>query len=464
MKLSNFFLPVFLLAGFIFKQDATAQSLEIGNKAVAQRLDQAMSVAFDKDGLGGVLLVAKDGKVVYEKAVGKANLELDVPLTSGNVFRIGSITKQFTAVAILQLMEKGQLQLDDDITKFIPNYPVHGYHISIANLLSHTSGIKDYTEIEGLDPDIKRRKTSVTELIDRFKGQPMEFEPGTAYKYSNSNYVLLGYIIEKLSGQSYEQYITEHIFIPLGMTHSFYDSPEKVIPGRITGYMFARENSAVNAGYFDPSNAFAAGALLMSAADLFKWHQGLYKYTVLKKEDLVRAFTPFTLKNGKKTKYGFGWDIDSLGGSVTIQHSGSIDGFSTYEVYLPKEDVFVACFRNQLNVSTEKTATLAASIAADLSTVKDISLTEKQMAAYVGTYKFKLDQPSTTKIIEKDGKLFLRQSGAPTDWEMHFTKPTEFYCLEVFPNTHTFSFNSFGKVTAFVVHAPNYTSTITRIE
>src|SRR3569833_3075516 len=127
-------------------------------------------------------------------------------------------------------MEKGLLQLDDDITKFNPNYPVHGYHISIANLLSHTSGIKDYTEIEGLDPDIKRRKTSVTELIDRFKGQPMEFEPGTAYKYSISNNVLLGYIIEKLSGQSYEQYITEHIFIPLGMTHSFTTRRKRLFP------------------------------------------------------------------------------------------------------------------------------------------------------------------------------------------------------------------------------------------
>jgi len=171
----------------------------------------------------------------------------------------------------------------------------------------------------------------------------MDFAPGTAYKYSNSNYILLGYIIEKLSGQSYEQYIREQIFSPLGMTHSYYDSPEKIIPGRVTGYVQTGENTVVNADYLDPGYAYAAGA-------------------------------------------------------------------------------------------------------------------------YIGTYKFKLDQPSTIKIFEKDHKLYLQQSGAPTAWPMHFTKPTEFYMYEVFPNNHVFSFDSSGKVTGFVIHAPNYTSTITRVE
>lgn len=454
-----FFLPVILLSA----SDSSAQSAKIEDKPLPERLDQVISSDFSSDGPGVVLLVAKEGKVIYEKAFGKANLELNVPMSTGHVFRIASITKQFTAVAILQLIEKGQLQLDDDITKFIPDYPVHGYHISIANLLSHTSGIKDYTEME-MAPGALRQQHSVAELIGMFKDQAMEFEPGTAFKYSNSNYVLLGYIIEKLSGQTYEQYINEHIFVPLGMTHSYYDSAEKVIPGRLTGYMATGANTAVNAGYIDPSNVYAAGALLMTADDLFKWHQGLYRHTILKKEDLSLATTPFTLKNGKKTKYGFGWELDSLGTMAAIQHSGSINGFSSYEIYLPAQDIFVACFSNRQNISTQQPAWLAASITAHSPAVQDIQLTAAQKGLYIGNYKFKLDQPSTINIFEKDGKLFLYQTGYPHPWEMHFTKPAEFYCDEVFPIVHVFSFDSSGKVTGFVIHAPSYTSTITRIK
>jgi len=361
-------------------------------------------------------------------------------------------------------MEKGQLALDDDITKFIPDYPVHGYHISIAHLLSHTSGIKNSTEIEGINPDVRRRKNSATDNIALFKDEPMEFAPGTAYKYSNSNYILLGYIIEKLSAQSYEQYITEHIFSPLGMTHSYYDAPEKIIPGRVTGYVQTGENTAVNADYLNPSYAFAAGALVTTVEDLFKWHQGLYRYTILKKESLDKALTPFTLTNGQKTKYGFGWALDSLDGSAAIQHSGSINGFSAYELYLPKEDIFVACLSNRMNINTGGPATLAASIAANKPDVQDIRLTEEQMVRYTGRYKFKLDQPTITTIFEKDHQLYLQNPGAPFPWLMHFTKPTEFHMYEVFPNNHVFSFDSSGKVTGFVIHAPNYTSTITRVE
>lgn len=441
-----------------------AQSANVKNDQITQKLNDVMDVTFNKDGLGGVLLVARHGTIVYEKAMGKANMELNVPLSPDNVFRIGSITKQFTAVAILQLVEKGRLGLDDDITKFLPDYPTNGYHISIANLLSHTSGIKDMTEIAGLSSDIRRRQNSPADLIKLFKDQPMEFPPGTRYQYSNSNYVLLGYIIEKLSGESYEKYINEHIFAPLGMSHSYYDSAEKVIPNRVSGYMQRQGDTVVNAQYLDPSYAYAAGALIMTVGDLFKWHTGLYKYTILKKESLDKAFTPFTLSNGQKTKYGFGWALDSLGTYAAIQHSGSINGFSAYEIYLPAEDVFVACFSNRMNISTGQPAMLAASIAAEARAVKDIQLTDEQMDRYTGVYKFKLDQPSTITILKKDGKLYLYQSGAPRAWEMHFTKPDEFYCYEVFPNVHVFSTDGSGKVTGFVIHAPSYTSTITKIK
>jgi CubicO group peptidase (beta-lactamase class C family) len=434
------------------------------DRGLGQKLDEVMASGFNKDGLGGVLLVAKHDTIIYENAVGKANMELDIPLSTTNVFRVGSITKQFTAVAILQLMEKGQLQLDDDITRFIPEYPNHGNHISVANLLSHTSGIRNYTGIPGSNPDVRRRKVSATDIIALFKDQPMEFAPGTAYKYSNSNYIVLGYIIEKLSGQTYEQYLQDHIFKPFGMAHSCVDSPERIIPGRVTGYVQKGGNMVVNADYLDPSFAFAAGALATTAEDLFKWHLGLRRYTILNKESLTKALTPFTLKDGQQIKYGFGWALDSLDGSAAIQHGGSINGFSAYELYLPKEEIFVACLSNGANINTEGPAALAAAIAAGKPAIQEIQLSEEQMACYTGHYKFKLDQPSVTTIFEKDHKLYLQNPGAPLPWQMHFTKPTEFYLYEVFPNNHVFSFDGSGKVTAYVVHAPNYTSTITRVE
>jgi CubicO group peptidase (beta-lactamase class C family) len=455
---------IFFFCIFLCLNIGHAQSLKIGNRALGQKLDQVMAADFNENGLGGVLLVAKHGMIIYEKAVGKANMELDVPLSTDNVFRIASITKQFTAVAILQLVEKGQLSLDEDVTKFIPEYPAHGYHISVANLLSHTSGIKDYMEIPGLSPDIMQRKNSPEDLISLFKDQPIAFAPGTQFQYSNSNYVLLGYIIEKVSNESYEKYVQEHIFTPLGMNHSYYDSPEKVILNRITGYIQTGANTVMNAQYLDPSSAYAAGGLAMTAKDLFKWHCGLYKYTILKKESLEKAFTPFTLNNGKKTKYGFGWDLDSLEANSAIQHSGSINGFSAFEIYLPAEDVFVTCFSNRMNISTQQPAMLAAMIATGSPAVQDLRLTDEQMTRFTGTYKFKLDQPSTITIFKKNGKLYLYQTGYPHPWEMHFTKPEEFICYEVFPIRHDFSIDDTGKIKGFVIHAPTYTSTITRIK
>ena len=450
MHLRSFFLFALLLA--------------VLNNALAQKFDQLMAAEFNSDGLGGVLLVAKGDKIIYQKAIGKGNMELNIPLSTDNVFRIGSITKQFTAVAILQLMEKGLLQLDDDITKFIPDYPVNGYHISVANLLSHTSGIKDMGDIQNLSPDLRRRKNSPADLVSLLRDQPFEFPPGTAFKYSNSNYILLGYIIERLSGLSYEQYIREHIFVPLGMTHAYYDSPEKIIPNRVTGYMQRQGDTVINAEYLDPTYAYAAGALVMTVEDLFKWHLGLYRYSILKKESLAKAVTPFVLNDGQKTKYGFGWDLDSLDGSAAIQHSGSINGFSAYEIYLPKENIFVACFSNRMNISTGQAATLAASIVANLPAVRDIQLSQEQMSRYIGTYKFKLDQPQSSSIYIKDNKLYSYQKGASHPWELHFISPTQFYFYEVFPNIHIFSFDSSGKVTGFVIHAPEYTSTITKIK
>jgi CubicO group peptidase (beta-lactamase class C family) len=257
---------------FTFFNSSFAQQLVNNDRQLFEKLDNLFSSQFNSSGIGCVTLISRHGQIIYKKASGMANIEMNVPMSTENILRVGSITKQFTAVSILQLVEKGLISLKDDITKFLPAYPTHGYTITIENLLSHTSGIKDYTEIKGLD--IKKSPYSALELIDLFKDQPMDFPPGTKYQYSNSGYIILGYIIEKISGVSYEQYLSSNIFKPSGMDFSFFDNSSSIIKNRVPGYKFS-EGVIMNADFFNASSAFSAGALVMSVEDFFRWHQAL---------------------------------------------------------------------------------------------------------------------------------------------------------------------------------------------
>jgi len=198
--------------------------------------DILLSEQFPADGPGCVALVAKEGEVIYRKAFGMANLELDVPLKPENVFRIGSITKQFTSCAIMKLIEEGKLSLEDDITDHIADFPTSGHTITIEHLLTHTSGIKSYTSIQHLMVEYVRKDLTPIEAIDLFKNEPMDFEPGEQYLYNNSAYFILGYIIELVSGQTYEEYIDENFFQPLGMENSYYGNTSRIIPNRAAGY------------------------------------------------------------------------------------------------------------------------------------------------------------------------------------------------------------------------------------
>ena len=206
MKTSIFYL---LFISGLFLNASIAQT--IADKQLTTKFDQLLSDKFKSNETGGTALVARKGQIIYKKAFGMANLELNIPMQTENVFRIGSITKQFTAIAILQLMEQGKLDLQDDITKFIPDYPTHGHKITIEHLLTHTSGIQSYTGMKDFDA-ISRLDKKPEELIAYFKNQPMEFAPGTKWNYNNSGFFLLGYIIEKVTGKTYPEYVEEKIF------------------------------------------------------------------------------------------------------------------------------------------------------------------------------------------------------------------------------------------------------------
>lgn len=414
-----------------------------------ETLDGLYKTFFHEDGVGCATLIAKNGKIVYQKGFGNANVELNVASAPNSVFRIGSITKQFTAVAILQLYEKGLLHLDDEIQKYIPDYPIQPKKITIKNLLTHTSGIPNLTELNNLE--IKHSPYGAEELIDLFKDKPLAFFPGDKYQYSNSNYIILGYLIEKLSVKKYAEYIKSNIFDKTGMTHSYYDNSAQIIRNRANGYDLDTAYNVMNASFLNTTFPYSAGGLLMTVEDYFKWHQALWTNTLIKKESLQEATTPFILNDGTATGYGYGWALGNLLGSKTIEHGGFINGFSCKELYLPQEDILVVVFSNNTFLNIRGIADQAAAIAANKPELKAIPISSKAKKRYTGTYRFSKDDSTTIKIYEEHGQLFLKDSNAPGPWRMHFTSENEFICYEVYPNVHIFKMNVGGTVDHMII-------------
>ncbi len=289
------------------------------------KIDQVLRSDFPADAPGVAVLVARNGQVVLRKGYGMANLELGVPVDTGDVFRICSITKQFTAVAILQLVEAGKVRLDDDIHQYVPDYPTGDAKVTLAELLAHTSGIPSI-ESQSEWAALWRKDMSVTELLALTKNKPLNFAPGTDFKYSNTGYVLLGAVIEKASGQNYADYIQTHVFAPAGMTSSYYDAANRVIPHRVAGYM--REGKGWgNAPYISMTQPYSAGSLLSTVDDMWQWEQALSAGKLISSALLTQAQTAGQLPDGRSTNYGFGWEVDRLAAHAVLQHSGGMPGF-----------------------------------------------------------------------------------------------------------------------------------------
>jgi CubicO group peptidase (beta-lactamase class C family) len=321
------------------------------------------------------------------------------------VFQIGSITKQFTAISILMLLEEGKLALDDDITKFIPDYPTQGYHISIHHLLTHTSGIKSYTsKTEWFD--LWRNDMEPLEMIDFFKNDSLEFEPGSDWAYNNSAYFILGYIIEVASGQTYEDFIENNIFKPLEMNNSFYGSNSEIIKNRAYGYQEG-EVGFVNAEYLSLTQPYAAGSIMSTVEDLYRWNSGVHAYKLVKKETLELAFTNHKPIKELNTGYGYGWGLSTINESPTYEHSGGIFGFVSNAIYLPEEDVFVAVLSNCNCLQPVEVSTKMAALAIDKpypNNSEGIALKKVDLEKWVGVYQY--EDSSLFEIIT-DGEILI---------------------------------------------------------
>ncbi|WP_299253628.1 serine hydrolase [uncultured Aquimarina sp.] len=375
-----------------------------------KEIDAIISSMYTADEPGISILVAKDGKTLYRKAFGKASLELDVALKPENVFEIASITKQFTAVAILMLQEQGKLKVEDEITKYIPDYPTNGKKITVHHLLNHTSGIKSYT---GMDSFMKSARTDMTPkvLIDVFKDEPMDFDPGEEFKYNNSGYILLGYIIEVITKDTYENFIEKNIFEKIDMNSSYYGSMSELIKNRALGYK-QQGDIYLNADYLSLTLPYAAGSLMSTVDDLLKWQNAISANTLIKKASLEKAINGSTLNNGEEINYGYGWSKTDIQGSKGYAHSGGIFGYTTNGIFLKKENVYVIGLTN-CNCKNVRDITMkvaAAVIGKPIPDKKDaIALSIDKVKQWVGAYQF--EEEVIRHIILKDSKLFSLKEG-----------------------------------------------------
>jgi D-alanyl-D-alanine carboxypeptidase len=441
-----------VLALFVLAAAAPA-SAQLGSddEALANKIDAVLAAVYKPGQPGAAVIVQKNGRTVLRKGYGMADLELGVPVAPDMVFRLGSITKQFTAVAILMLAQEGRLGLQDEITRFLPDYPTQGRKITVEHLLTHTSGIQSYTDLPEWLP-LWRKDFTLKELIGLFKDKPMRFEPGERWEYDNSGYILLGAIIEKASGMTYEAFIDSRIFKPLGMKQSTYGSAERIIPRRVPGYQMGK-GGFINAPYLSMTQPYAAGSLLSTVDDLAVWSDAVFAGRLVGKEWLDKAHTPYKLANGESTGYGYGWFIGDFGGHRSIEHGGGINGFTTYEMTFPEDGVFLAILTNSAVAgrAPEPRAVEMAWLALGLAkpSPKAVTLAPRDLDPLVGVYE---DAAKSELYLVRDGTALVAQRKGGGRQALVAVSPTEFHFKDN-PSRLEVGKDAAGKVTGLRIES-----------
>ncbi|MEN8375062.1 MAG: serine hydrolase domain-containing protein [Gemmatimonadota bacterium] len=389
-----------------------AAGAQSSDEQLAGEVDALAAMRLQEPGaVGFSVAVARGGRMLLAKGYGLADLEHDVAADAETSFRIGSVTKQFTAAAIMRLLEQGKLSLDDELTRYYPDYPTQGHTVTIRHLLTHTSGIKSYTGVGEFWETGAARDLSADELLAYVDDADFDFTPGQQFKYSNTGYYMLGAIIEQASGVPYCEYLQNEFFTRLGLGRTRCDSNADIIPNRAQGYGL-EDGKLVNDGLISMSNAGAAGMIISTAHDLVTWGMALIGGEVVGAESLEQMITPIILPSGASTGYGFGLKRGETRGHRTIGHGGGVFGFSAMLVHVPDEDLHIAVIAN---VFGEGTAQLlardiaAAAFGADES-VADLTPSEEDVARFSGLYALEgMDREA--KIFEQDGYLFMQPTG-----------------------------------------------------
>jgi CubicO group peptidase (beta-lactamase class C family) len=401
----------------------------------ANRFQQVVQPYVDAQMFMGSVLVAKDGKAVFSKSYGMADLEWSVPNSPTTRFNIASMTKQFTAASILLLEDRGKLKTDDLVKKYLPDAPASWDKITIYHLLTHTSGIPDdAAKYEPGTPD---------KLV--FNDKPLNFQPGEQWAYTNLGYIVLGYLLERISGQTYEEFVQQNIFKPLGMNDSGLTSFVTIIPRRASGY-WPGSNGIENAERPDPRMGFSAGSLYSTTEDLLRWEEGLFGGKLLSPASLRKITTPF------KSDYACGLHVSRVNGRLMLEHDGNNIGFNADMAYYPEERLAVIVLAN-LNgtVTGEMTKALAAVAHGETPPVpsvhKEIALPKEVLARYAGTYQF---PHYSLKMVPEGNHLLIEFDNGgtlpvfPESETRFFSKP--------WPEQFEFSKNDKGEFTVLTRH------------
>jgi CubicO group peptidase (beta-lactamase class C family) len=367
------------------------------------------------------------------------------------VFRLGSLTKQFTAAAILQLQEQGLLDINDTVDRYLAGYP-HGDEITIYQLLNHTSGIPDYESLESTM--VYRNAVSLDALMAKFSDLPFDHTPGSQFKYSSSGYVILTAIIEKVSGQSYADYLAEHIFQPLGMEATRYDNADTILPGRASGYTWDGD-AYHNAEFFDMSNVAGAGGLVSTVGDMYKWDRALYTDALLSPVAREAFFTP-TASTGDGMSSAYGWFIRETPEHTQALHSGGINGFVTFVIRDAATQLYVVALSNVEHGAAESVAQGLAAIAygepydvpGQPPAVEVVEVDPAVLQKYAGSYQVSTDM--TVIITAEAGHLFGQVPGQ-TKFEVFPTSETDFFAKIADIKLH-FEVGADGAVTELVIH------------
>jgi len=383
---------IFGLAAATFAQD------------IAVKADEFVSAFNKQNKFSGAVLIAKEGKIVFDKAYGMANYEWSVPNTTDTRFRLGSVSKQFGAAAILKLEEMGKLKTTDKACDYLPECPEIWKPITIHQLLTHTSGIPNFTALK----DYQRLKLLPSKYEEQYKSvrdAKMDFDPGFKFQYSNSGYILLGQIIEKAAGKPWEVFLQEQIFEPAGMTSTRADSNTALIPKRANGYL-VRSGTPVNSGYIDMRIPNIAGGLISTTGDLYKWDRALAAGKILTDASRAKMWTP------EKDKYAYGWVVGNEAGKTTHGHGGGIDGFSTFIHRIPDDGTLVVVLGNfedgQTRPVREGLTRIANGGTPELPKLRpEIQLDTATMDEYVGTYQL---APNFALVISRDGNQLITQA------------------------------------------------------
>jgi len=370
---------------------------------VIAEIDGIVAAAMEEANIAGVGVgVAFGDDIVVAKGYGLADVENDVPVTASTVFRIGSVTKQFTAAAILLLVERGELSLDDELSTLVPEFKGQGHRITVDRLLNHTSGIKGYTEMPTFWENARLDLTRA-EMLELFGSVPFEFAPGEKYQYNNSAYYLLGVIIEEKSGMSYGEFLRKNIFEPLALDETHYLDNAPIVPNRAEGYE-VREGVLVNDDPLSMRLPYSAGSLGSSVSDLIKWQRALVDNELLREDSYRKMTTPGRLADGEQLTYGYGLGLAHLDDRLKLAHGGGINGFRCQLSYYPTDKLTVVVLTNTgaANPAPLESAIARVALGIPPRKIVEVSLTTEELRIYAGIYN---PGRSPMDVVLDDGRL-----------------------------------------------------------